>query len=79
MIAEEKALGRVESAAFMLYIKAVGSPLVWSLFLSALVLAILVSVGQTWFVGYWSSQYEKHDPQDVPVVKYVEPSGYTFN
>ena len=79
VIAEEKALGRVENAAFMLYIKAVGSPLVWSLFLSALMLAILVSIGQTWFVGYWSSQYEERDPQDVPVVKYVEPSGYTFN
>ena len=79
VVAEEKALGRGENAAFMLYIKAVGSPLVWSLFLSALILSIFVSVGQTWFVGYWSSQYEKHDPQDVPVVKYVEPSGYTFN
>ena len=77
VVAEEKALGRVENAAFMLYIKAVGSPLVWSLFLSALILSIFVSVGQTWFVGYWSSQYEKHDSQEVPVVKYVKPSGYT--
>ena len=71
VVAEEKALGRVELAAFMLFIKGVGGPLVWFLFLTATSTAMIISVGQTWFVGYWSTQYELRDPWDVPVVKYV--------
>lgn len=70
IIAEEKAIGRAELAAFMLYIRGIGGPLVWSIFIIALSAAMLVKVGQTWFVGYWSSQYESHSPTEVPVVKY---------
>lgn len=70
IIAEEKAKGRAELAAFMLYIRGIGGPLVWSIFIIALSAAMLVKVGQTWFVGYWSSQYESHSPTEVPVVKY---------
>lgn len=73
IIAEEKAIGRAELAAFMLYIKGIGSPLVWSIFIIALSAAMLVKVGQTWFVGYWSSQYESHSPTEVPVVEYYLP------
>lgn len=70
IIAEEKAIGRAELAAFMLYIRGIGGPLIWSIFIIALSAAMLVKVGQTWFVGYWSSQYESHSPTEVPVVKY---------
>lgn len=70
IIAEEKAIGRAELAAFMLYIRGIGGPLIWSMFIIALSAAMLVKVGQTWFVGYWSSQYESHSPTEVPVVKY---------
>lgn len=70
IIAEEKAIGRAELAAFMLYIRGIGGPLVWSIFIIALSAAMLVKVGQTWFVGYWSSHYESHSPTEVPVVKY---------
>lgn len=70
IIAEEKAIGRAELAAFMLYIRGIGGPLVWSIFIIALSAAMLVKVGQTWFVGYWSSQYESHSQTEVPVVKY---------
>lgn len=70
IIAEEKAIGRAELAAFMLYIRGIGGPLVWSIFIIALSAAMLVKVGQTWFVGYWSSQYESHSPTEVPVVRY---------
>lgn len=70
IIAEEKAIGRAELAAFMLYIRGIGGPLVWSIFIIALSAAMLVKVGQTWFVGYWSSQYESRSPTEVPVVKY---------
>lgn len=70
IIAEEKAIGRAELAAFMLYIRGIGGPLVWSIFIIALSAAMLVKVGQTWYVGYWSSQYESHSPTEVPVVKY---------
>lgn len=69
VVAEEKAIGRVELAAFMLYVKGVGGPLIWSIFIAALSAAMVVKVGQTWFVGYWSSQYENHDSTEVPVVK----------
>lgn len=71
VVAEEKALGRVELAAFMLLVKAIGGPLIWAAFITAMVAAMLLNVGQTWFVGYWSSQYEKHaDPAEIPVAKY---------
>ncbi len=26
---------------------------------------------QTWFLGYWASQYDTHDAADVPALKYV--------
>lgn len=72
VVAEEKAIGRVELAAFMLYIKGIGGPFTWAAFLFSLVTAILFNVGQTRFVGFWSSQYEAHaDPNDVPAVKYA--------
>ncbi|KAI5122640.1 hypothetical protein M0805_008724 [Coniferiporia weirii] len=64
VVAEEKAMGRVEMAALMLWF------------------SIAVMILQTWFVGYWSSQYERHTASEVPVVKYlgiyvlVNMSGY---
>lgn len=69
VVAEEKPLGRVELAAFMLYIKGIGGPLTWVTFLSTLIIAMLVNVGETWFVGFWTSQYESHSSTEVPVVK----------
>lgn len=71
VVAEEKAMGRVELSAFMLYIKGIGSPLIWAAILLSLTTAILINVGQTWFVGYWSSQYDIRDK--VPVLKYKLP------
>lgn len=72
-VAEEKAVGRAELAAFMLYIQGIGGPLVWFIFLTALSAAMLVKLGQTWFVGVWSSKYESQESKEVPVIKYRGP------
>ncbi|KAI5122631.1 hypothetical protein M0805_008718 [Coniferiporia weirii] len=71
VIKEEKAMGRVETAAIMLYVRGVGGPLAWALVLGTRLLALLAIIFQTWFMGYWSSQYEKHPSSEIPVLRYL--------
>ncbi|KAF5356102.1 hypothetical protein D9756_004037 [Leucocoprinus leucothites] len=40
-------------------------------FLGGLLACDLVTTFQTWYLGYWASQYETHDPSDVPVPYYL--------
>jgi hypothetical protein len=28
---------------------------------------------QTWFLGYWASQYSVNPPHEVPILQYVPP------
>ncbi|KAH8113755.1 P-loop containing nucleoside triphosphate hydrolase protein [Phellopilus nigrolimitatus] len=85
VVAEEKAMGRVEIAATMLYVGGVGGPLIWTLILGTRWVAILGMIFQVWFVGYWSNQYIKHPASEVPVLKYLgfyalaNLSGYLFD
>ncbi|KAI5122638.1 hypothetical protein M0805_008723 [Coniferiporia weirii] len=71
VVAEEKAMGRVEMAAIMLYVRGVGGPLVWTLLLGTRWFAVLVMILQTWFVAYWSNQYEKYPASEIPTLKYL--------
>lgn len=70
VVAEEKAMGRVNSAAVMLFIGSMGGPLVWTGIIGAFWFSILVMIFQGWFLGYWSNQYTLRDPSDVPTMKY---------
>ena len=65
VVPEEKAIGRVDFAAIALFLKAVGGPAMWLGFVAIFWLATLFDVAKTWYIGYWSSQYEGRDPSDV--------------
>jgi hypothetical protein len=65
VVPEEKAIGRVEFAAIKLYLAGVGGPLMWAGYICFLWGGILLDVSRTWYVGYWSSQYEGKDPTEV--------------
>jgi ABC-type multidrug transport system ATPase subunit len=65
VVPEEKAIGRVEFAAFALFLRAVGSPFMWAAFIAFFWSATLFTISKTWYVGYWSSQYEGRLPSEV--------------
>ena len=65
VVPEEKAIGRVDFAAIALFLKAVGGPAMWLGFVAIFWLATLFDVAKTWYIGYWSSQYEGREPSDV--------------
>lgn len=69
VIAEEKAMGRVEMAALMLYVTNMGGPFIWSLILGTRLFGIGIMIFQTWFMGLWSNQYESHPASEVPVLR----------
>lgn len=53
-----------------LYLKGLGGnhPFFFFLaFLGGLVLTEISNTLQTWYLGYWASQYDKHPPSEVPV------------
>lgn len=68
IIAEEKAIGRVERDAFMLYFEGMGGPLTWMIFIGLILVGRFLSVFTSWFSGYWSSQYETHPTSGVPAL-----------
>ena len=68
MVAEEKAMGRVELEALMLYIRGMGGPIAVVVMLLLRALVPLLMVAQTWFMGYWSMQYEGRLPYEVPAL-----------
>lgn len=69
VLEEEKQMGRVEKAAMMLFIDGMGGMLGFTIVLATVLVAALMSIATTWFIGYWSSQYETHNSSEVPVLK----------
>ncbi|KAF5370319.1 hypothetical protein D9758_006918 [Tetrapyrgos nigripes] len=41
-------------------------------------LVTLTTMFQTWYLGYWASQYEYHSPEDMPVLLYLGRYGLLF-
>lgn len=70
ILAEEINEGRVTWRAVMLFLKGLGGDRPY-FFLFAWMLGIILmhsgSMFAVWFLGYWGSQYEIHDPKDVKV------------
>ncbi|KAH7922933.1 hypothetical protein BV22DRAFT_1197033 [Leucogyrophana mollusca] len=74
VVAEEILEGHVSWAAFKLYLVGLGghySLIFWIVFLALMGLTDLINTIQTWFLGYWASQYEIHPPSEVKVPYYL--------
>ncbi|KZV91547.1 P-loop containing nucleoside triphosphate hydrolase protein [Exidia glandulosa HHB12029] len=72
IVAEEIEEGHVSWAALSLYLYSLGGVVFWIVFLGGMFGAEITTIIQTYFLGYWGSQYDKvADPKDVPVPKYL--------
>ncbi|KAE9406408.1 P-loop containing nucleoside triphosphate hydrolase protein [Gymnopus androsaceus JB14] len=72
VVAEEIQEGRISGNSVQLYTTAVGGKhaiLYFSTLLAMMLLTHLMGIVQTWFLGYWASQYER--PGKVSVVFYL--------
>lgn len=67
VVAEEKAIGRLGLAALMLYVRSYGGLTAWTITALLLGFTVLSEVAQPWFVGIWSSQYERHPASEIRV------------
>ena len=68
VVAEEIAKGHVTWKSIKLYLSGLGGDypiLFFSIWISVVCLTDWVNTFQVWFLGYWGSQYETHDPFDV--------------
>ncbi|KAJ3819299.1 hypothetical protein F5880DRAFT_1595008 [Lentinula raphanica] len=74
IVAEEIQEGHVSWSAVKMYLTSMGGRYSWTFFL-AFIFAMLVTeifnATHNWFLGYWASQYETHDPASVNVLHYV--------
>ncbi|KAE9403384.1 hypothetical protein BT96DRAFT_990242 [Gymnopus androsaceus JB14] len=78
VVEEEVQVGHVSWAAIKLYATGMGGRfpvLFFVAWIGSTVLSQLTVVFQTWYLGFWASQYEESDPADVPVTLYL--SGYS--
>ncbi|KAH7883936.1 hypothetical protein F5I97DRAFT_2075294 [Phlebopus sp. FC_14] len=74
VMSEEILEGHVSWPAFKLYLAGFGSghtTLFWFTFLFLMGATEVVNIVQTWFLGYWSSQYDIHPPSEVNVKYYL--------
>ncbi|KAJ3564415.1 hypothetical protein NP233_g8309 [Leucocoprinus birnbaumii] len=74
IVPEEVEEGHVSWKAVKLFLLGLGGShpgLFFASFLGALLACDLISTFQTWYLGYWASQYETHDPADVSVPHYL--------
>ncbi|KAF8213507.1 P-loop containing nucleoside triphosphate hydrolase protein [Mycena galopus ATCC 62051] len=74
IVAEEVEEGHVSWDSLKLYFKGLGGNhtlLFFTFFLTGLGLTELSNAVQTWFLGYWASQYSLHDSSEVDVFYYL--------
>lgn len=72
IVAEEISEGHVTWRSMKLFFKALGGdyPLIFfSLWMTGFLLTDWFSTFQTWFLGYWGSQYENHPTSEVNVFR----------
>lgn len=79
LVLEEEILeGRVSWSALNLYFANLGgghTTLFWFAFLFLMAVTEIINVVQTWFLGYWASQYEHKLPSEVDVQFYLSVYG----
>ncbi|KAK7056504.1 hypothetical protein VNI00_003060 [Paramarasmius palmivorus] len=72
IVAEEVQMGRVGFSPVKLYLNAFGgSHAVFALtiYVGSLMVSGALNVAQTWYLGYWATQYELMPPSEVPVLR----------
>ncbi|KAF9021407.1 P-loop containing nucleoside triphosphate hydrolase protein [Hymenopellis radicata] len=79
IMAEEINEGHLSWSALKLYLSALGGDhavLVFGGYLGGVIAQSVANNGQTWYMGYWASQYDTHDAADVSAVRYL--GGYAL-
>ncbi|KAL4068375.1 hypothetical protein V8B97DRAFT_1975301 [Scleroderma yunnanense] len=74
VMAEEILEGHVSWPAMKLYLASVGGShaiYLWSTFLFLMMVTEVTNIFQTWFLGYWSSQYDNRPASEVDVKYYL--------
>ncbi|KAJ3985397.1 hypothetical protein F5890DRAFT_1510435 [Lentinula detonsa] len=74
IVAEEIQEGHVNWSAVKMYLTSMGGQYSWTFFLAfilAMFMTEIFNAVYTWFLGYWASQYETHDPASVSVFHYI--------
>ncbi len=71
MIAEEKAMGRVQWSAFKLFVDGVGNVWIWVALALVFWSSMFVNICQRWVMAWWTAQYDTHAPSEIPVILYV--------
>lgn len=69
VVAEEKAMGRANRAAIMLFIGSMGGPSIWTGIVGLMWFGHLVAIFHGWFLAYWSDQYTLRPPSEIPTTK----------
>ena len=70
VVAEEIVEGHVRWNSYKLFFSSLGGNhaiLFFFLWIGGFFLSDSIRTSQTWFLGHWGSQYETHDPSEVPV------------
>ncbi|KAG5648264.1 hypothetical protein DXG03_006223 [Asterophora parasitica] len=78
IVAEEIEEGHVSWPALKLYFRGLGGnhPILFFLVLAiGLLLCELLNTLQTWFLGYWASQYDEHPAAEIHVFYYLSVYG----
>ncbi|KAK0487292.1 P-loop containing nucleoside triphosphate hydrolase protein [Armillaria novae-zelandiae] len=70
---EEIEVGHVQWAAFNLFLGNLSGHIVafWLTVIVSIASITAIIAFQSWFLGYWSTQYQLHDPSDVPSSFYL--------
>ncbi|KAJ3760576.1 hypothetical protein EV360DRAFT_81041 [Lentinula raphanica] len=74
IVAEEIQEGHVKHDTVKMYLTSMGGRYSWTFFLAfvfAMFVTEILNAIYNWFLGYWASQYETHDPASVNVLHYV--------
>ncbi|KAK0496137.1 P-loop containing nucleoside triphosphate hydrolase protein [Armillaria luteobubalina] len=74
ILSEEIREGHISRSSFKLYLTSLGGRhifLFFAAFLGAFSIQQFVVIMQTWYLGYWASQYDDHKSEDVPVFFYL--------
>ncbi|KZS93246.1 P-loop containing nucleoside triphosphate hydrolase protein [Sistotremastrum niveocremeum HHB9708] len=71
IVAEEIAEGHISWQALKLYLSSLGGFKFWMAYVLGTLICDILSTVQTWFLGYWASQYEHRPASEVNVPGYL--------
>ncbi|KAI0309546.1 ABC transporter type 1, transmembrane domain-containing protein, partial [Amylostereum chailletii] len=71
ILEEDVAEGHVTWSAMMLFWESLGGPFFWLVFIGGLFLSDILGTMQSWFLGYWTEQYNQRPAPDVNAPIYL--------